>query len=88
MLGPLLSPSHRSVFVKGLSALNGQCGTEGWKNDEKGEEGKVTEEGKCRCRSLEEVNTVHLAAEAADRRSGTVGVTGAGQRCRKPGTVC
>lgn len=47
MLEPLLSPSHRSVFVKGLSALNGQCRTERRKNDEKEEEGNVMEEGKC-----------------------------------------
>lgn len=41
-------------------------------NDEKKEEGEVTEEGECCCGSQEEVNTVHLAAEAAGRRLGSL----------------
>lgn len=41
-------------------------------NDEKKEEGTVTEEGQRRRSSQEEVNTVHLAAEAAGGRLGSL----------------
>lgn len=44
MLGPQLSPSHRSVSGLGLAALHGQCRTEGRMNDEKKQGGKLTEE--------------------------------------------